>query len=218
MRARLKIWDLATRLFHVALIISLSLSLYSGFEDKFDIWGTVHLYAGFTVLGLMVWRVLWIFLGSETNGLSGLLASPRRVLRYISGRDNAPLGHNPLGGYAVLAMILLVLVQSGLGLFADDDIFFAGPLSAYEDILPFSPTGLHKRLGWAVIGLIALHICAVAVHRFVFKEDIVRGMITGEREVNASAVPVRLRPTWIGLASLFAVTGFVLWRLLTLEV
>lgn len=208
-----RIWDASTRLFHWGLATSIAVSIYSGFQDKFDIWADVHLWSGYVVLGLVAWRILWGLVGSETNLFVKMLRAPAAVLQYLKEpKTQKPynwVGHNPLGGYAVVFTLLLILSQAALGLFASDDMFFSGPLSLYRDILPFSPTGLHETLGYLVMGFAALHIVTIIAYRLFKKVNLVGAMITGKRQMDDSVPDTKMRPAWAGLISLIICVALV---------
>ena len=123
-----RVWDGATRLFHWLLLALLGFSWWSAESGMMD-W---HRWSGSAVLGLMIFRLIWGFIGGSTARFGTFLTSPVRVLAYLRSDSGAPRtpGHHPLGGYSVLAMFLLLTVQVGTGLFAVDiDGLESGPLS-----------------------------------------------------------------------------------------
>jgi cytochrome b len=127
---RVVVWDLPTRLFHWLLTIFVIISFVTG-----NIGGNAmqyHEWSGFVILVLLVFRLVWGFLGGRQSRFSAFVRGPAAVLRYatalIKGNSPPVLGHNPLGGWSILAMMLALFVQVGTGLFANDDILTEGPL------------------------------------------------------------------------------------------
>ena len=187
------IWDIATRLFHWSLVILVSTCLYTGLSgglNEMDL----HMVSGYGVLALLIFRLMWGFIGSKHARFLSFIVSPHRVWQYLRSLGNPsrheqpeaeyPLGHNPLGGYAIVAMIFLLLSQAVTGLFASDDIFIEGPLMhlvSYEQSRTL--TGLHHLSSKLLMGLIALHLLAVAVHEILLKDRIVWPMITGRKQL-----------------------------------
>ena len=129
---RVRIWDLPVRLTHWAIAALFAFQWWSGKTGRLD-W---HFLAGYTVIGLLVFRLLWGVMGSSTARFAGFVRGPVAVARYVRklfmrGDGRFHVGHNPLGGWSVVLMLALLLVQTGLGLFAIDvDGDEGGPLSA----------------------------------------------------------------------------------------
>ena len=117
-------WDLPTRIFHWALVLLIIDAWVSySFGDVLMRW---HMWNGYALLTLVLFRLMWGIWGSNTARFSGFVASPLRVVRYLRalarGEDEHYLGHNPAGGWSVLVLLGLILVQGVCGLFASDDI------------------------------------------------------------------------------------------------
>ena len=213
----IKVWDLPIRLFHWLLVMLFALSAYSAFQDKFGLYATMHLYAGAGVLTLVLWRILWGIWGSDTARFSHFIKGPAAIRAYLR-KVSAPgaydtIGHNPLGAVSVLLMVLLLLVQAGLGLFATDAMMFAGPLARTitqdfaEDL-----TDLHEGTGYALMALIALHILVIIVYRFVRRTDLVTPMITGRRMLPKAVTRPKMRSSLMALFLLLISAGTV-WLL-----
>ena len=122
-----QIWDLPLRITHWLLVACIAVSWWTAEQRHMD-W---HRYSGYTLLGLLVFRVYWGFAGSSTARFSEFICGPRAVLEYVRRKHPAGVpGHNPLGGWSVVAMLVLMSVQVGLGLFVTDvDGLESGPLS-----------------------------------------------------------------------------------------
>lgn len=181
---REKIWDPVTRLWHWTLVIAVSLGWYFG---EFMSFTTIqwHFYCGYTILGLVVFRILYGFVGPAPIRLRALLFSPRAIARYlktVSRREpSGTRGHNPLGSLSVLAMIVLLLAQASSGLFLEsDDYFEAAPLARYvSDAVSDPLTWWHKLMAKVILAVVALHVTAIFFYLGWKKENLIRPMITG---------------------------------------
>lgn len=203
------VWDLPVRLFHwtlVALLIVAWSTAHGGLD-----WMRYHLLAGYAILALVVFRLMWGFFGSFHARFSSFLASPRAAWRYgvglAQGRHQSYLGHNPLGGYMVLLLLALVLTQVVTGLFASDDIFFRGPLASHvSGRFSRAATAVHKLNINLLIAAVALHVIAIAYYRWRLGENLVKAMFTGKKEVEC------------GLGQPPAQTEVSIWRALILGI
>jgi len=213
-RLAVRIWDLPTRVFHWALVVCIvgafvSVKLGGLYMD----W---HVRFGCTALGLILFRLLWGFLGPRYARFAHFLRGPAAVARYLKGAA-APAGHNPLGALSVMALLLVVGFQAVSGLFTTDDIMTQGPLFGHVgEATASAMTSWHKLNEWVIIGLVALHLLAVAWYGLVRRKRLVRAIITGN--VDAKDVPPGTPPTqdgfaiWLRALLLGAcVTGLVLW-------
>ncbi len=174
----MKVWDLPTRLFHWLIVLLIGFSWWSAETGHMD-W---HYRSGIAALILLVFRVLWGFLGSSTARFSNFLRSPAAVLAYLRQPRlsvHAP-GHNPLGGYSVLGMLLTLSIQIGTGLFAVDvDGIESGPLSNLVSFdLGRVAANIHHLTFTALQVLIALHLLAILYYRLRGRRLIVP-MVTG---------------------------------------
>ena len=122
---RIAVWDVPTRLFHWLLVGLIGLSWWSGKQHHYDI----HLWSGIAVLTLLLFRLLWGVFGSSTARFSNFVRGPAAIGDYLRGSWRG-IGHTPLGALSVVALLGLLALQVGLGLFAsDEDGLFLGPLS-----------------------------------------------------------------------------------------
>lgn len=201
------LWDLPTRIVHWALVVLLLVSWLSGGENM-----QLHRWSGYGVLGLLVFRLWWGVAGGSTARFSQFLAGPATTLAYMRtlGRrsaSDAP-GHNPLGAWSVLAMILLMLVQVGLGLFASDiDGLESGPLSHLVDFDASRVAAeLHETSFRVLQALIVLHILTIGFYWFWKRQNLVGAMITGKRAFLGEALrPARLWSLLAGIILAVAV-------------
>lgn len=178
------IWDLPTRLFHWLLVASL-LAQYATAEwlDNAIQW---HFYIGYFTLFLVVFRIMWGVVGTQYAKFSSFVAGPKRVINYLKtvfDRDSAPsVGHNPLGGWFVIVMLVLVAIQAISGLFMTDDIFLDGPYRqlAGDETLDLMNT-LHHLAFDLLLYVIALHIGAVMFYSVFKRQKLVAAMIHGNK-------------------------------------
>ncbi|AOW11814.1 cytochrome B [Hydrogenophaga crassostreae] len=186
-----RIWDLPTRLFHWALAICVvGLVVTANIGGNAMNW---HFRFGYSVLTLLLFRISWGFVGGRWSRFVSFVYSPASLLRHLRGESPATFtaGHSPTGALSVFAMLLVLLAQVGSGLFADDDIAFAGPLSALVsgDTVSLA-TGYHKEVGKVIlIVLVALHLLAIAYYKWVRKEDLVRPMFAGDKVLSTPVEP-----------------------------
>ena len=180
MSGRIRVWDLPLRIFHWALVLAVATAIVAA-ELGGD-WMALHGQAGLSIVGLVVFRVVWGFMGSTHARFFQSAPTPSRLKAYWQGRWNG-VGHNPLGALSVFALLGLLAVQAGTGLFSNDDIAFSGPLSAWVDeALASRLTGLHKQLANVLFALLALHVLAIAVYVRVKKRQLIKPMLTGWKE------------------------------------
>lgn len=188
-----RVWDLPTRLFHWALaacVVALVATAYAG-----GAWIDWHARLGYTVLALLVFRIVWGFIGGRWSRFASFLYAPGSIAAYLRGQPHPDhlVGHNPLGAGSVLAMLLVLLAQVGTGLVSDDEIAFQGPLNRYvATATGLTATWYHKQVGqWLLIGLVVLHVAAVLYYLWGKRENLLRPMLGGDKEVRHPALPSR---------------------------
>lgn len=181
----IRVWDLPTRLFHWALAACVVGLVITG--NVGGNWMNWHLRLGYAVLTLLIFRVLWGFVGGYWSRFAQFLYAPATVLAYLRGqaRPEHQVGHNPLGALSVLALLTILLAQVASGLFADDEIAFTGPLVALVSGEWVSQaTSYHKNIGkFIVLALVLLHLGAIAFYKWVKKDNLVRPMLSGDKTV-----------------------------------
>lgn len=189
----LRVWDLPTRLFHWALVLCFVAMFVTGsLGGEFMPW---HAMGGYCVISLLFFRVLWGFFGGHWSRFKTFRIGPQSIRRYLGNSGNAStyVGHNPLGALSIIAMLSFLAMQFGSGLFSEDKADFFGPLTTYVSQSTVSlATWYHKRVGQRVLlGLIALHIGAIAYYRLRHKLDLLAAMFTGNKTVSLPADPSR---------------------------
>jgi cytochrome b len=204
---KVAIWDLPTRLFHWLLASLIAFSWWSA-EYHYD---DLHIWSGLAVLTLLIFRLLWGFVGSSTARFASFVHGPKAVFGYLRGEWRG-IGHNPLGALSVVALLLLVAAQVGLGLVAsDEDGIMQGPLAQLVSIdSSDSARELHEQLFNVLLAFIALHVAAILFYRLRGKR-LVKPMITGRGEVEPGVEPMRPAKWWVALLCLAAAIGVTRW-------
>ncbi len=202
------VWDFPTRLFHWLLVIFVIISFVTG-----NIGGNAmqyHSWSGFAILVLILFRLVWGFVGSRESRFVTFVKDPFAVVRYAMSllRRDSPhyLGHNPLGGWSIIAMLCALAVQATTGMFANDDIATEGPL--YEWVSKATSDGLtriHRLNQEVIIALVSIHVLAVLFYFFYKRENLVKPMITGVKQWRGTEPEPATGHTWIAAT----ITGLV---------
>jgi len=179
------VWDLPTRLFHWLLAVSVGTNLIIGPRGNWEF--PVHVTAGCTALALVLFRIVWGLIGSRHSLFADFVRSPRVVLRDLRGalrlRLDRHTGHNPLGGWVVVALLALTLATASTGLFSATRQGAGGP---FVGLIGGRGLGdIHGTLGNLMIFLVILHLCGVALHYLITRENIVGAMVTGRKHLDA---------------------------------
>ncbi|TDQ39298.1 cytochrome b/b6 domain-containing protein [Tepidicella xavieri] len=205
---RIRVWDWPTRLFHWLLVAAVVGLVVSG--NVGGAWMEWHMRLGFFVLSLLWFRLLWGLWGGRWSRFAAFLYAPQSLWAYLRGRSPVThrVGHTPLGALSVFAMLAVLGLQVGTGLFTDDEIFYAGPLTAlasYDTIEAASR--YHKGWGkWILIGLVALHLLALLAYKLLARQALVSAMITGDKIMNEPAESANDGPRqWLLAAVLYAI-------------
>lgn len=181
---RYLVWDLPTRLSHWAITVLFLAQFLTGHFG----WGPVevHLWLGYALLAVLLFRIQWGLVGSQSARFSRMLAGPRAILEYLprlsSSAPTRSPGHNPLGGLSALLLLLLLLAQSTTGLFMETWGEFRGPLAerlGRDAILIL--TDLHDLLRWPILALVTVHILAALYYRLRKSEDRIGPVFTHGR-------------------------------------
>ena len=185
MNKTVRVWDLPIRLFHWTLALSIALGIvFVKIGGNAIQW---HAYCGYVTLTLVIFRIIWGFVGSWHARFFNFVPSPKRFMDYLRGQTEGGLGHSPLGAFSVLALLLAVLIQALTGLFADDDIFFQGPLAKYVSNSKVAfLTSVHHFNQYIIFALVGLHVLAIFYYLLVKKDNLIQPMITGDKNVPAN--------------------------------
>lgn len=193
MATTVRVWDLPTRLFHWALAASvIGLVATAKVGGNAMVW---HFRLGHLVLALLLFRLVWGFVGGRWSRFAAFVYAPRSVVGYLRGRAHPDhlVGHNPLGAFSVFALLGVLIAQVATGLVSDDEIAFQGPLSRFVSGATASwATGWHKGYGeWLLWGLVGLHVAAVLFYVLVKRHTLVRPMVVGDKQLDAPVAPSR---------------------------
>lgn len=181
--ATTRIWDPTIRLFHWLLVALLAFSWWSGEQHDME----RHRFSGYAILALLVFRVFWGFAGPRTARFSNFVRGPGAVMNYVkqmgARRGHAADGHNPLGGWSVVAMLAALALMVGAGLFASDvDGIESGPLAAWISFdQSETAADLHGTVFNVILALTALHVLAVMFYLVWKRQNLIRPMLTGRR-------------------------------------
>ena len=191
---RVRIWDWPTRLFHWLLVVLIPLQWWTAEQDMMEL----HMLSGSAVLGLLLFRLLWGIFGSSTARFANFVKGPGAVVSYLSGRAAHVLGHNPLGGWSVMAMLGLLSLQVGLGLIAsDEDGLNSGPLSHLVDAERSEAAAeWHEQMFEVLLVLIGLHVAAIVFYALVRRRNLVGPMLVGTGSAPVGAEPMKAAPLW----------------------
>lgn len=202
------IWDLPVRLGHWALVLLVAFSWATGTYDAL----TWHRWSGYAILVLVLFRIYWGFVGGGAARFVHFVRGPRAVWNHtktlLTRLSSKTPGHTPLGGWSIVAMLLLLLAEGALGLFAVDvDGIESGPLS---DLVSFETGRLlatwHGKIMNVLLVLIALHVAAV-LHYWLYKrENLIPPMLSGVKRLPpGTAYPISVRVLWRAVVGLAAV-------------
>ncbi len=207
-----KVWDLPTRLFHWLLVLCCTGAIMTA--QVGGNWMDWHLRLGTATLGLLVFRILWGMIGPRYARFTSFHVSLRSVLAYLRNGDRQA-GHSPTGALAVCALLGLLLLQAGTGLFTSDSIATEGPLVrlASDELVSWA-SWLHERTQWVIYGMVGLHIVAVFVYLLVKRENLITPMITGSKHgIHATAAADGVAVRVMGLLLIGIFVGLAMWWL-----
>lgn len=202
----IKVWDILIRIFHWSLIIAFFIAYFTGEEEN-----NWHIYSGYTVLGLISFRVIWGFIGTKHARFSDFIYSPQTVFQYLKSlvmkHPKYYLGHNPGGGWMVILLLvsLFVVTISGLKVYAIEE--GKGPLADSSEIVLISESyasageyeyeekeeqedeedfweEIHEGATNFTLALIFLHIIGVIASSKLHNENLIKAMITGKKKAN----------------------------------
>jgi cytochrome b len=212
---RMKVWDLPVRLFHWALVV-LIFSAWATQEWDHMNW---HVWVGYSILTLLLFRLVWGFIGSDTARFARFLRSPVAALRHLAHlprrEADREIGHNAAGGWMVLVMLGLIFVQAGTGLFAndlDDGGDTEGPLMHLvgkdrSNWLSHIHAVNFNLIEWVIV----LHVLAIVLYAVLKRHDLVRPMVTGTKLMPTDVgAPKMVRPLW-ALVVLVVAVVVVAW-------
>ena len=189
-----RVWDLPTRLFHWSLAACFAgLVLTGSVGGNAMIW---HFRFGYGVLTLLLFRLVWGFVGGRWSRFSAFVYAPATVLAFLrgQGRPEHTAGHNPMGALSVFAMLAFLAAQVATGLVSDDEIAFTGPMTRFVSNATVSlATRYHTDVGRLVLfALVALHIVTVLVYLWKKQDNLITPMVLGDKNF---AEEIRIEPS-----------------------
>lgn len=198
-RPRTLVWDAPVRVFHWLLALSFAVAWLSAESER---WQLVHITAGYTMAGLVAFRVLWGLVGTRHARFAGFVRGPRAVAAYLRslarGRPEHHAGHNPAGALAILALLGLAVLTVATGWAQYNEI--GG--SWFED--------MHEAFAIAMLALVAVHVIAVLLSSRLHRENLVAAMVHGRKPVPATE---GIRAPWRSVAALLLVAALGFWGL-----
>jgi len=211
MASGVKVWDPWVRLTHWAIALLVPFSWWTAETSRFDL----HFRSGYCILALVLFRILWGFVGSDTARFARFVRGPAEGFRHLAHliRRDAPveLGHNAAGALMVLLLLGLLLTQATVGLFADDAIMTRGPLARrVDESWSELATSIHLRVFWLILASVVLHVLAVLAYRVLLGRNLVKPMITGRMDAPGLTAP-RMGSNLLAVILLAACFGLVWW-------
>jgi cytochrome b len=188
-----RVWDLPTRLFHWALAACVVASIASAWVGGNAMaW---HFRSGYAVFTLLAFRAVWGLVGGRWSRFTSFIYAPAAILRYLRGAsrpgEHHEVGHSPLGALSVFGLLALLGAQVGTGLFADDEIASRGPLAnLVSGATSLSLTAWHRGWGqWVILAMVVLHLAAIAFYLVAKRRNLVRPMVTGDKQLAQPTPP-----------------------------
>jgi cytochrome b len=190
---RIRIWDLPTRCFHGLLAICVAGLVATGELGVMQL----HFWLGYAVLTLVLFRVVWGFVGGHWSRFINFVPKPAKLFAFIQSirAQQTPhsIGHNPLGALSVLGMLSFLLIQVFSGFISDDEVASSGPWTAFvsADWVEMA-TEYHSEVGKVIlIVLIVLHIGTVLYYKRFKKDDLITPMLTGDKVLQSDTTSSR---------------------------
>jgi cytochrome b len=211
------VWDRAVRVVHWRLVALFVVLLATGLAG--NDWLVWHMRAGYSMLTLVLFRGFWGFCGSRNARFRTFLRGPRAAGRYARSLARRTremhATHNPLGAWMVVALLVALLAQCALGLFANDDVLYEGPLARHiTKELSDTLSHLHRRGWWVIVALACVHIGAVAAYYVLWRDDLLRPMFSGHKRLPAAQADASLASSSSAFAlGVLALCALAVWWL-----
>jgi cytochrome b len=211
MRLSMRVWDAPIRLFHWVIVLLVGVSWYTHRINRMDL----HVISGNMILVLLLFRLGWGFIGSDTARFARFLKSPiaglRHLVRFGRREPDNEIGHNAAGGWFVLVLLGLLLFQAITGLFSNDDVITEGPFAErVGKDLSDQITRLHDFNVNLILAAIGVHVLVVLAYNAVKRHDLVRPMFTGKKRLPANMRAPKMVSSWLALA-LLVLCVVVVW-------
>ncbi len=206
----IRVWDPLLRLTHWSFALLIPAMWWTAENDKW----ALHKRLGLVLLGLLVFRLLWGFIGPETARFAQFMKGPRTVISYLRGGSGAEpvIGHSPLGGWSTAVLLGAMLLQVSLGLFAGDP--FDGTTGPLNPLVGFeladTITELHETVFWVIAALAVLHLAAITFYTAT-GNDLLSPMVGGSRPPLDGVTGIGATPWVRGLLAIALAAGLALW-------
>ncbi len=197
---RVLVWDAPVRVFHWLTVLSFAGAWITAESER---WRLLHATLGYTMGGLLLFRIVWGFVGSRHARFADFVRGPRAVLRYLGsllrGQPEHHVGHNPAGALAIVGLLLLIALASVTG------------WAAYNEVGGDWTESLHEGAANAMMGLVVVHVAAVALSSWLHRENLVGAMISGRKPGTPRDA---ITHAWRSVAALMlaAVLAFWWWQ------
>ena len=206
----MRVWDLPVRLFHWLLVVLLPACYISMKAGQ----PALHFVLGYMVMALVLFRLVWGVIGSDTARFARFVASPGRAVHHLRRlfvrEPDTEVGHNPAGGWMVLLLLLLVVLQVATGPFARNRHNVEGPLAKYvADSVVSAASLVHSVTVKLIIGAALLHVLVIVIYVRAKGQNLVRPMLTGKKRLPAATRAPRLRSPLLALAVLLVIAAAV---------
>ena len=220
----LEVWDLPTRLFHWALVFFMLAAYFTSAGRPYGFQFLLHVICGYSIVLLILFRLAWGIAGGEharfgtfVRGWDAVKDHARSLLRLSPSRAS---GHNPIGGWMILAMLAILALTTATGLMAQGKTGGTGPITALIPIAAIAPVGaIHQFLGTAILYLAGFHVLGVVAESILLRENLARAMLSGRKR---ASVPddrdAHAAPVWrsVVIAAILAGLGFAMARATTI--
>ena len=195
------------RIFHWLLAALIAFSWWTVHHHHTD-W---HIWSGCAILTLLIFRILWGFVGSSTARFSTFISGPRSMIADLKGKWHG-IGHSPLGAVSVVVLLLAVAIQVGLGLVSEDeDGLYFGPLARLvSSDTSDRAAGIHAAWFNVLLALILIHVGAILYYRLRGRR-LIKPMITGRARLAPGISPMKRGKWWVALICLAVGIGITRW-------
>lgn len=199
--SEIKVWDTGVRLFHWLLVAAVAVAAYTGFfgrKNQIDI----HVIAGVAIAALVVFRLIWGATGSTYARFSSFIVPPGTAFRHFDelrrGKAHHHIGHNPLGAWMIVALLIVLAVICITGVIALGGFVKEGPLASFTTFATgLTARGIHNVSAFVLVGLVALHLAGAVFESLRTRENLARAMVTGRKRClpeDEPAAPKAARP------------------------
>ncbi len=196
MGQRMLVWDVPTRVFHWLLVVSFAGAFLTAESERYR---DIHVVLGYTLLGLIVFRLVWGFVGTRYALFRSFCFKPCEIKDYVASllksKPKHYVGHNPAGSVAVFALLALGIASGVTGVLVFEEVG--------GDMLEEA----HDLVSYAMLGVVGLHVVGVLISSVMHRENLVRSMITGFKSVQPNQAINRAH-VWLGVIMFVAVIAF----------